>query len=129
DHGITGLMRDAGSGVEQNQLGQTLARQDSARRGLDEMLDILSNRHEQELARLVQKLREAETQLTGIRKQQDGLRRKLSEANEQKEEQRRKELERLSRTQQKMKDEVDRLTRQLQRLQADKAATSLARAG
>jgi hypothetical protein len=130
DHGIAGLMRDAGSGVEQNQIGQTLGRQDSARRGLDEMLDILSNRHEQELARLVQKLREAEAQLAGIRKQQEGLRKQIKDAGDQKDEQEgRKQLERLSRTQQAVKDEVDRLTRQLQRMQADKPAASLARAG
>lgn len=41
----------------------------------------------------------------------------------------RKELERLSREERPLQDEADRLTRQLQRLQADKAAGSLSRAG
>jgi hypothetical protein len=129
DQGISGLMRDAGSGVEQNQIGQALGQQASARRGLDEMLDILANRHEQELARLVKKLREAETQLAALRKKQDGLQRQIKDAGEQKgEQERRKELERLSRQQRELAAEIDRLTRQLQRLQADKAATSLSRA-
>ncbi|HEY2148595.1 MAG TPA: hypothetical protein VGH32_11695, partial [Pirellulales bacterium] len=129
DQGISGLMRDAGAGIEQNHVGQSLGQQAAARRGLDEMLDILANRHEQELARLVKKLREAETQLAGLRKQQDGLQKKIKDAGEQKDEhERRKELERLSRQQRELAAEVDRLTRQLQRLQADKAAVSLSQA-
>jgi hypothetical protein len=129
DQGISGLMRDAGSGVEQNRIGQALGQQASARRGLDEILEILANRHEQELARLVKKLREAETQLAGLREKQEGLQKQIKEAGEQKgEQERRKELERLSRQQRELAAEVDRLTRQLQRLQADKAAASLSRA-
>ncbi len=129
DQGISGLMRDAGAGIEQNQVGQSLGQQAAARRGLDDMLDILANRHEQELARLVKKLREAETQLAGLRKQQDGLQKKIKEAGEHKDEhERRKELERLSRQQRELAADVDRLTRQLQRLQADKAAVSLSQA-
>jgi hypothetical protein len=129
DHGIAGLMREAAAEVEQNQIGQTLGRQASARRGLDEMLDILANRHEQELARLVQKLREAEGQLAGLRKQQEGLRKQMKDASERKDEpEHRKELERLSRNERDLQDQVDRLARQLQRLQADKAAISLSHA-
>src|SRR4029077_20323905 len=47
--GISGLMRDAGDTVEANQIGKALPQQAAARRGLDELLDILANRREQEL--------------------------------------------------------------------------------
>jgi hypothetical protein len=128
--GLSGLMRDAGDNVESNQIGKALPKQASARRGLDEMLDILANRREQELARLVQKLRESERQLADLRQQHDGLRKRVKQAAEQPDHaQGRKELERLSREERPLQDEADRLTRQLQRLQADKAAGSLSRAG
>ncbi|HEV3415364.1 MAG TPA: hypothetical protein VG056_01060 [Pirellulales bacterium] len=129
DSEIGGLMREGGENVEQNQIGQALGRQSAARRGLDEMLDILSNRHEQELSRLVQKLRDAEHQLSELRQQQDGLRKKMQEAGEkQVQAERRRELDRLSRRQSELQDEADRQARQLQRLQAERASSSLARA-
>jgi hypothetical protein len=129
DSGIGGLMREAGENVEQNQIGQALGRQAVAHRGLDEMLDILSNRREQELSRLVQKLREAEHQLADLRRQQDGLRKQMHEAGEAPDQgERRKELDRLSRQERELTDEADRQARQLQRLQAEKASSSLARA-
>lgn len=129
DRGVASLMRDAGAGVERNQIGQALKGQASARTGLDELLNILSNRHEQELAGLVKKLRESEAKLAAIRQEQDGLRKKMKEGGEHADQEaRRKELERLSRKQQELQEETERLARQLQRLQADKAAASLSRA-
>ena len=47
------------------------------RKRLDELLDILSNRREHELSRLVKKLREAETDLEQLRKRHRGLRKKM----------------------------------------------------
>ncbi|HEV2969910.1 MAG TPA: hypothetical protein VGY55_07965 [Pirellulales bacterium] len=129
DAGIGGLMREAGEIIEQNQIGQALGRQSSAGRGLDEMLDVLSNRRERELSRLVKKLRDAEHTLSELKTQQEGLRNQIQEAGgNQDQTERRKELERLSRREREFQDEADRQSRQLQRLQADKASNSLARA-
>ena len=72
-------MRDAADNVAQNQIGKALGQEASAGAVLDEMLDILANRRDQELSRLVAKLREAEQQLAGLRKEQDGLRKRLKE--------------------------------------------------
>ncbi len=50
-----GQMRDAAENVGQNRIGQALGQEASAGAVLDEMLDILANRHDQELSRLVAK--------------------------------------------------------------------------
>jgi hypothetical protein len=127
--GVSGLMHDAGDDIQTNQIGKALPKQAAVLRGLDEMLDILASRHEQELTRLVQKLRDSERQLAELRKQHDGLQKRIKDAADQHEqEQRRKELERLSREAQRLQDDTSHLARQLQRLQADKAANSLSRA-
>ncbi len=127
--GLSGLMRDGAAHVGQNQMGQALAEQTAIGRGLDELLDILSNRREQELSRLVQKLRDSEQELSDLRKEQTGLRKKLKDADQANDPaERREELQRLSRRQQDLREQTDRLARQLQRLQAQKAASSLIRA-
>ena len=76
----SGLMNDAARSVEANHIGDALDQQAASGKVLDDMLDILSNRREQELSRLVAKLRAAEGQLAALRKQEDGLRKKLHEA-------------------------------------------------
>ena len=61
-------------------MGQAVERQEKVGRELDELLDILSNRRETELGRLVKKLREAEAELSDLRKQQAGLKKKIADA-------------------------------------------------
>ncbi len=127
--GLSGLMHDAGDNISSNQIGKGLPKQAAALHGLDEMLDVLANRREPELARLLKKLRDSERQLAELRKQHDGLQKKIKEtAGGREQSERRKELERLSREERQAQDEASRLARQLQRLQADKAADSLTRA-
>ena len=56
-------MRTAGSQLEENRIGQVARRTSRSSPDLQEVLDILANRRQQELARLVKKLREAEREL------------------------------------------------------------------
>lgn len=127
---VGGQMREAGRNLEQNQVGQATGRQGEVMNDLQELLDILANRREHELARLVKKLREAEQQLVALRKEQAGLRKKMEDAAKIADEaQRKRELERLSRQQRELQEKVDRFARQLQRLQADEAGRTAARAG
>jgi len=126
DQGLGSKMRQASSDVEQNHLGQAKKLQQSAGKDLDELLNILSGRREHQLDRLVSKLREAEAQLTNLRKQQQGLRKKIDEEAEKPDsEQRRRELQRLEKQQQDLAEEIARLARKLKRLQADRASQSL----
>jgi hypothetical protein len=127
---LGGQMREAGRKVEQNQLGQAGGQQAKIGEQLQEMLDTLANRREQELSRLVEKLREAEGQLAELRRQQEGLRKRMEQAAQNPDEaERRRELERLSREQKELQEQVQRFARKLERLQAEKAAQTASRAG
>lgn len=128
--GISGQMRGAGQNIEQNQIGQANDLLNQSMEALQEMLDVLANRREHELERLVKKLREAEQQLAEIRKQQEGLRKKIEDAAQNPNEaERERQLQRLSRQQRELQQEAERFARRLQRLQADRASQTTAQAG
>jgi hypothetical protein len=127
---LGGKMREAGRNVEQNQVGQAAEHQGQVMKDLDELLNILSNRRESELGRLVKKLREAEDQLNQLRNQQQGLRKRMSQAAKNpNEEEKRQELARLAKEQKQLQNEVERFSRLLKRLQADQASRTAARGG
>jgi hypothetical protein len=130
-------MRDSARHVEGNRLGQSIESQSAVDTKLEELLDILSNRREQELSRLVKKLREAEDKLKSLRQDQQGLRKKIRQAHEalqaaddaQEKEKQRAELARLIREQRKLEDEINRFGRELARLRAQEAADQMTAAG
>lgn len=126
---ISGQMRRASGQVEKNQLGQAVDQQSKIARDLDELAGILSNRREQELTRLVKQLRSAEDDLSKLRKQQAGLRKKMQAVRDdpsKSPEEKKRELERLTAEQKKLADETARLARRLERLQAEQAGRSTA---
>lgn len=141
EQAISGAMRQAGKQIEENRLGQVADVQRRMDEQLEEMLDILSNRREHELGRLVKKLREMESQLAALRDEQAGLRKKWqaatseSAAPEKRDTekrdvaQRRQQLERLTREQESLAQQVQRLARRLERVQADEAGRNAARSG
>jgi hypothetical protein len=129
------ILHDAGEKIADNQIGNALDEQAAAGGVLDEMLDTLSNRPEQDLSRLVAKLREAESKLSAVRKDEDGLRKRLHDAaNSAKDNsaanqaELKTELDRLARRQQEVQEDTQHLAHELQRLQADRAAAAAARA-
>jgi len=125
--GIGPQMQEAARNVEQNQMGQAGQQQGQIDEKLSEVLDVLANRREQELDRLVKKLTEAEAELMEMRERQEGLRKKAEEAAAiPDEEERRRELERLGREQQELAEEMARFARKLERLQAQQAAQTSA---
>ncbi len=122
---ISGQMRAGSEQLEKNQLGQAAGGQAKIAEDLDELMSILSNRREQELARLVKQLREAEDELSRIRKQQAGLRKKMKDASELTDpEEKKRELQRLVRQQKQLEEQAARLARRLERLQAEQASRS-----
>ncbi|MCE9545812.1 MAG: hypothetical protein K8T25_09890 [Planctomycetia bacterium] len=130
ESGVAEQLRSAGENVGQNQMSAAQRQQQNAARGLEEMTDILANRREQELSRLVQKFRQAEAKLAELRKQQSALRKKAKAADKiASPEERKRELQRLAREQQQLQQEAGRLARQLQRLDARAAADKMAGAG
>ena len=129
EQGTSGKMRSAGNQVERNQLGQAGRAQEQARKDLGEMLDILANRREHELGRLLKKLRQAEQGLAELHRQHEGLRKKRAElaaseaggAKGEKTEAQKRQLERLARQQRELQEQIARLSRKLERLQAERA--------
>ncbi|MBI1904388.1 MAG: hypothetical protein HYS13_25105 [Planctomycetia bacterium] len=125
--GLSGQMRDAAGQIRKNQMSQASQAQQKAGEGLRDVLDVLANRREHELSRLVKKLRQAEQDLAGLRQEQQRLNKQMHDAEQnQNEQERKRELERLTREQQKLKEEAERQARQLQRLQQQKAGGKLA---
>lgn len=120
---ISGQMLTSGGHLERNQIGQATARQRQIIEDLQEVLDILANRRQHELARLVKKLSEAEAELAEIERREAELRKKLEELSQTPDDaRRRQELQRLAQQQNQLQQETERLARRLQRLLADQAA-------
>ena len=134
DLALSPQMRESSQAIEKNRVGQSLAGQASIERGLDELLDVMSNRREQDLHGLVKKLREAENKLADLRHEQAGLRKQLQSLTEElkqpgpDKESIKRQLERLTRQQRQLEQETNRLARQLQRLQAERAAAAASQA-
>ena len=130
ERGVSQAMHESGRQIGQNQLGQATQSQRRATDDLQEMLDILANRRERELTRLVKRLREAQDELDRLRKRQEGLQKKWREAAaEANEGARRRELERLTRQERDAAAETQRLARTLERLQAERAGQHLTQGG
>ncbi len=124
---LSGRMRQAGDQVQRNQVGQSIVEEERIGQELEELLSILSNKREQELGRLVRKLREAERDLQALSKKQEGLRKKMAaaaadaQAGKTDPAEHKRELERLSREERRLQEEAQRMARRLERLQAEQA--------
>jgi len=119
---ISGQMRTAGAQLRSNQIGQAAARQKQIALDLQEVLDILANRRQPELVRLVSKLIEAEADLADLDRRQQGVCGKLNgAAADPDQENRRRQLQRLAAEQKQIQKETERMARRLQRLLAEKA--------
>ena len=120
---ISGQMRTAAGQIQENQIGQAAAAQKQILQYLREVLDILAHQRQNDLAGLVKKLREAQSDLAALEQRQDDLRKQFDAAAKDKnKETLARELERLARSQRQLREEAERLARQLAQLQADKAA-------
>ncbi len=119
---VGGTMRSAGSQLEANRMGYAVSQQKQVIEGLREILDILANRREQELGRLVKKLRQAESDLGDLAARQEETRKAFEAAGKQSGPARQQDLERAARRQAELEERSRRLARRLERLLADRAA-------
>lgn len=125
---LAGKMRQAASDLNETQLGQAVQQQKESSASLEDLLNVLSNRREHELNRLLEKLQTAADELRDKQQQLKELRKKLEQAASQQDAaEQKRQLEKLSREQQQLAQDVERLARQLQRLQAERASQSAAR--
>jgi hypothetical protein len=127
--GTSELMQKAAANVQQNQVGAAEAAQRQAADDLKQMLDTLENNTERDLAKIVEKLRQAEAKLSDLRKRQLEQLQRTKEAQSAKDaEQRRRELQQLARQQKELEQETARLAQQLRRLRAQQAGKTSASA-
>ena len=126
---VSGRMRSAGGDIQQNQMGQASRRQEEIIQNLREILDVLANRREHELGRLIKQLRDAESELAEMAAKQEGLRKQIEEAERLPDEaERGRQLERLSREQEQLEEQAERMSRRLERLLAESAGQTVAQA-
>jgi len=126
---ISDQMRSAGGYLQQNQIGQAIGRQRRSIQDLQEILDILANRREHELARLVKKLRQAESDLTQLEGEQRQLQKQMQKAaGDPDQAAGGRQLKRLAQQQNRLEQLTRSLARRLERLLADRAAGSTGQA-
>jgi uncharacterized protein DUF4175 len=120
---LSATMHDAGQAVGENRMGQATAQQKRVIEGLERVLDILGNRREYELARLIRRLQQAEQELDALAQRQGQLQEQMAEAAKTEDEAtRRRQLAQLEAAQEELKKEAEQASRQLERLSADDAA-------
>jgi len=126
---LAAAMRSAAALVQENRIGRAAETHKQVLAGLQEVLDILANRRQQELSRLVGKLREAEGELRAIHEQQERLRNEIAGSGSPAEKGPSGEaLRALGRRQEEVRDATERLARRLERLLAEQAGRAVLRA-
>lgn len=120
---LSSNMHDAGQAVGDNRMGQATAQQQRVIEGLERVLDILGNRRQYELTRLVRRLQQAEQQLDALAQRQGQLQKQFEEtAQDKSQEARRQRLAQLQAAQEQLKQEAEQASREFERLSASDAA-------
>lgn len=127
---IGGRMRDAAEKLGQLQFGQSHRAQEGVLAGLQELLDLLSSRREDELARTIKSLRAAAGDLAGLARRQAAMQEELdAAAGEANSTEQKRRLQRLTRELAQLAQDAQRQSRRLQRLRAPQAAAAVGEAG
>ncbi len=125
----SGRMRESANQIGKNQIGQATQSQDQILKDLNELGEILKKRGVDDSTELLQKLKQAETDLEMLKKRQEEVLRKSEAAAELKSDvQRAAELQKLQKQQEQLRRDVADMARRLRRLQARKSDTSARRA-
>lgn len=126
---VGGKMAESADKIKSNRLGEAGEQQQQIQKALQELVSALENRQEQELARLVKKLSEAEQDLLNLREEQKRLLQKTKEAEQIKDpQQREEELKRLQRRQRELQQKAEEFAKRLSRLRAEQASKHSGRA-
>jgi len=126
---LAAAMRSAAALVEENRIGRAAETHKQILAGFQEVLDILANRRQQELSRLLRKLAEAEGELRAIQQQQERLHHELAGGGSPAEKgPAGEDLRELGRRQDAIRGATERLARRLERLLAEQAGRVAQRA-
>ena len=122
DLAIGGRMRSVGDDIQQNQMGRAITQQKQVVGELQQVLDVLADRHEDSDG-LVHKLRQLETEAGKIADAEEDLQKRMAAATGN-----RGELDRLAAEQDRLQEQTERLLQELQRLAAEKPSRAVERA-
>jgi hypothetical protein len=122
-------MREAADNLRDNQLARAADRQRASAQGLEQVVRALEEHREDDLDRLVKKIREAEGKLAELAERQDRLQKKVQEAAALTDPmQREAALQRLAREQEAIQKEAQEMVRELSRLRSERAGQALGQA-
>jgi hypothetical protein len=125
-----GKMQEAARNIRENRLAEAGSQQRASARAMEEVVKSLEDRREEELERLIKKMKEAEEKLAELAERQDRLQKKVKEAGQIADPAKREEeLKRLAREQEKLQQETQEMVRELSRLRAERAGQALGQAG
>ncbi len=129
ENNAAGKMQEAEQSIRGNQLGRAEQQQRAGAQAMQDVVKALEERREQELDRLIKKMRDTEDKLARLTERQEELRKKTQAAaglaDAQKREQ---ELRRLAREQAQLSQEAQEMLRQLSRLRSDRAGQAMSQA-
>lgn len=126
---LTGKMQGAEQSIHKMQLEKAGTQQGESAKAVEEVVKALDDRREEDLDRLIKKLKEAEQRLADLTKEQDELRKKAKAAGQLADRGRQEEmLKRLAREQERLEREAQDMVRELSRLRAERAGQALRQA-
>ena len=126
---VSGKMQDAEKSVRTNNLAKAGSEQRASAQGMEEVVKALEERREEELDRLIKKMKNAEEKLADLTERQDRLQKKTKEASQISDPaKRQEELKRLAREQEQLQRESQEMVRELSRLRAEGAGQTLSQA-
>jgi hypothetical protein len=131
---ILGDMQDAREAIEKNHLNDAPKHQTKAAAGLEDLARKLGRQTEAEQEQLVKRLRQAAEELEKIKKEEEGLRKKIKELEDKKQKgglspKEEDELKRLKKQQDELPKKVEELAKRLSKEgRADRARQALERA-
>jgi hypothetical protein len=126
---VSGKMHEAEQSLQRMQLARAGRKQQDSAKAMEEVVKALEDRREEDLDRLIKKMREAEQKLTDLVEQQDRLRAKAKAAGQVADSMKREEmLKRLAREQERLQRETQEMVRELSRLRGERASQALSQA-
>jgi hypothetical protein len=126
---VTAKMQEAEQEIHKLQLSRAGQQQLASARAMEEVVRALEEHRDEDLDRLIKKMKEMEQALADLTEEQDRLREKAKQASQIADPTKRKEaLKRLAREQAQLQRQTRELVRTLSRLRAERASQALGRA-
>lgn len=127
--GLTSKMKEAAEQIQNNKLNDAAKQQREALAELQKLAKNLEDRREQELDRLIKKLKQAEEEVEKLLDEQEKLKKKAEEARKiDNPDKREEELKKLAKKQQELQQRTQELLKQLSRMRSARANQALGQA-